>query len=289
MDADLDLLLTAVYVTADDLLPEKPGNARRSVTDAEVVTLCVAQAIMGIPSDRRFLAVASKHLRHLFPRIPGQAGYFKRRRRLTDTLEWLMEVFASESPGFYDDLLLVDSTPVECARSRETVKRSQLGVAADYGYCASHSRFFWGFRLHAIFAPDGTPRAITLASPKRDERDVALELLARTRRQRTVTLIGDKGYAGREFANQISEIDAAIIRPKRKDEPGRGPHLAPIRQRIESIFWTCKDILTLERHGARTLPGIRERVLQRFLCLAAAITLNHRLARPSRALVNYCA
>ena len=112
MDADLDLLLIAVYVTADDLLPEKPGNAKRSVTDAEVVTLCVAQAIMGIPSDRRFLRVASKHLCHLFPKIPGQAGYFKRRRRLVDTLEWLMSVFASQSPGFYDDLLLVDSTPV---------------------------------------------------------------------------------------------------------------------------------------------------------------------------------
>jgi hypothetical protein len=95
MDADLDLLLTAVYVTADDLLPERPGNARRIVTDAEVVTLCVAQAIMGISSDRRFLAVASKHLRHLFPKIPAQAGYFKRRRRLSDTLEWLMSVFAS--------------------------------------------------------------------------------------------------------------------------------------------------------------------------------------------------
>jgi hypothetical protein len=66
MDADLDLLLTAVFVTADDLLPERAKNARRSVTDAEVVTLCVAQAIMGIPSDRRFLAVASKRLCHLF-------------------------------------------------------------------------------------------------------------------------------------------------------------------------------------------------------------------------------
>jgi len=93
MDADLDLL-TAVYVTADDLLPERAKNARRSVTDAEVVTLCVAQAIMGIPSDRRFLAVASKHLRHLFPSVPAQPGYFKRRRRLADTLEWLMSVFA---------------------------------------------------------------------------------------------------------------------------------------------------------------------------------------------------
>jgi hypothetical protein len=289
MDADLDLLLTAVYVTADDLLPEKPKNAKRSVTDAEVVTLCVAQAIMGIPSDRRFLAVASKHLRHLFPRIPGQAGYYKRRRRLADTLEWLMEVFASQSPGFHDDLLLVDSTPVECARSRETVKRSQLADAADYGWCASHSRYFWGFRLHAIFAPDGTPRALALTSPKVDEREVALKLLERCRRHGGETLIGDKGYAGREFASKLSELDATIIRPRRKDEPGHGPHLAPIRQRIESIFWSCKGTLTLERHGARTLPGLRERILQRLLTLAAAVSLNHQLGRNSRALVNYSA
>ena len=60
MDADLDLLLTTVFVTADDLLPERQKNAARRVTDAEVVTLCVAQAIMGIPSDRRFLAVAGE-------------------------------------------------------------------------------------------------------------------------------------------------------------------------------------------------------------------------------------
>jgi Transposase DDE domain len=289
MDADLDLLLIAVYVTADDLLPEKPENARRSLTDAEVVTLCVAQAIMGIPSDRRFLRTARKQLRHLFPTLPGQAGYFKRRRALADTLEWLMNVFASQSPGFYDDLLLVDSTPVECARSRETVKRSALADAADYGYCRSHSRFFWGFRLHGIFAPDGTPRAVTVASPKRDERDVALELLARTRRQGGETLIGDKGYAGRAFAQAVNELDATIIRPRRKDEPGRRPHLAPIRQRIESIFWTCKGTLTLEHHGARTLQGLRERVLQRLLTLAAAISLNHQLGRPSRALADYCA
>jgi hypothetical protein len=288
MDADLDLLLTAVYVTADDLLPEKPKNARRSLTDAEVVTLCVAQAIMGIPSDRRFLAVARKHLRHLFPRIPAQPGYFKRRRRLAETLEWLIGVFACQSPGSESRTLLVDSTPVECARSRETVKRSALGDAADYGYCRSHSRFFWGFRLHAIFAPDGTPRALALTSPKLDEREVALQLLQRLPRGGGETLIGDKGYAGQAFAAGVAELDATILRPRRRDEPGPSPHLAPIRQRIESIFWTCKDLLTLERHGARTLAGLRERVVQRLLTLAAAVSLNHKLGRPSRALVDYC-
>ncbi len=289
MHADLDTLLIAVYCTADDLLPDRPGNARRRITDAEVVTLCVAQSIMGIPSDRRFLAVANKRLVHLFPVLPAQPGYFKRRRRLADTIQWLLGVFASQSPGFEDDLLLVDPTPVECARSRETVKRSALADFADYGYCRSHSRFFWGFRLHALFAPDGTPRGLVLASPKVDERQVALELLKRCPRAGGETLLGDKGYAGRDFAAAVGELGATIVRPRRKDEPGHGPHLAPIRQRIESIFWTCKDLLTLERHGARTIQGLRERVLQRFLCLAACIALNHQLRRPSRALVDYVA
>jgi hypothetical protein len=200
-----------------------------------------------------------------------------------------MGVFAARSPGFTDDLLLIDSTPIECARSRETVTRSALGEAAGYGWCASHSRFFWGFRLHAIFAPDGTPRALSLASPNRDEREVGLELLARCERSGGEILVGDKGYAGRQFANAVSEMDATIVRPRRADESGVDVHLAPIRQRIESIFWTCKDILTLERHGARTLAGIRERILQRFLALAACIVLNHQLGRPSRALVDYVA
>jgi hypothetical protein len=289
MLADLDLLLIAVFCTADDLLPGRAKNARRRVTDAEVITLSVAQAIMGIPSDERFLAIARKRLGHLFPALPGRAGYWKRRARLTEVTEALIGQFAAMSPGFSDDLLVVDSTPVECARSVETVRRSALGDAADYGYCRSHSRYFWGFRLHGLFALDGTPRAVALTSPKADERDVCLNLIDRLKRTGPVTVIGDKGYASREFAAAMADRHALIIRPSRKDEPGHGPHLAPIRQRIESIFWTFKDLLTLERHGARTLHGLRARITQRLLALAAAIALNHQLGRPSRHLATYTA
>ena len=154
MDADLDTLCTVIYCTADDLLPDARPNARRRVTDAELVTLCVAQAIMGIPSDRRFLRAARRQLGHLFPVLPTQSAYWRRRRRLAGALEWLLGVFASTSPGSRDDLLLVGSTPVPCAASRETVKRSALPDAAGYGYCAAHSRWYWGLRLH----PAGRPR-----------------------------------------------------------------------------------------------------------------------------------
>jgi Transposase DDE domain len=288
MDADLDTLCTAVFCTADDLLPEKPGNARRRVTDAEVVTLCVAQAVMGIPSDRRFLAVARKRLSHLFPELPQQPGFHKRRRRLASTIEWLTGVFAADSPGYGDDVVLLDSTPVECGRSLETVRRSELAEFCGYGYCKSHSRFFWGMRLHLACAPDGTLRGAALVSADRPEREVALKLLPEALRGGEA-LVCDKGYAGREFAERVGEMGAFVFRPARSDEPGRGPHLAPIRQRIESVFWTCKDLLTLERHGARTIDNLCVRIGTRLLALAACIALNHRLGRPSRALVDYVA
>src|SRR2546423_14088505 len=97
MLADLDLLLTAVFCAADDLLPARAKNARRRITDAEVVTLCVAQAMMGIPPDERFLAVAAKRLSHLFPRLPQRPGYWKRRHRLADVIEALIDPFARMS------------------------------------------------------------------------------------------------------------------------------------------------------------------------------------------------
>jgi Transposase DDE domain len=291
VDADLDLLLIAVYCTVDDLLLAKAANARRRITDAEVITLCIAQAMLGISSDERFLAVARHRLAHLFPALPERSAFHKRRLRLSGTIEALIAEFARHSPGFYDDLLLVDSTPVECARSIETTRRSQLADAADYGYCASHSRFFWGFRLHALFAMDGTPRALALTSPKVDEKTVCLQLVARCERQpgQMLILIGDKNFRGGQFEADLAALDAKILRPRRKDEKGRGPHLAPIRQRIESIFWTAKDILGLERHGARTLHNLFVRMAMRFAALAAAVALNHRLGRPSRSIACYTA
>ena len=166
MHADLDLFCISVYCTADDLLPTPRRNARRRLSDAEVVTLCVAQVLMGIPSDRRFLRAAKRQLGHLFPQLPAQDALHKRRARLAETIEWLVGVFASRSPGFQDSLLLLDSTPVECGRSLETARRSRLAEVCGYGYSRSHSRWFWGCRLHLACAADGTPRAATLAAAR---------------------------------------------------------------------------------------------------------------------------
>ena len=289
MLADLDLLLTAVFCAADDLLPKRAKNARRRITDAEVVTLAVAQAVLGISSDRQFLRCARRRLAELFPVLPTQDAFWKRRARLAEQIERLMAAFAQDCPGYHDSIVLLDSTPVECGRSVETARRSQLAVACAHHYSRSHSRWFWGMRLHLLGAPDGTIRSVILASADQKERDVARRLFGLALRGGE-TIICDKGYAGAEFAEHAaSSYGATVLRPARKTEPDNGLHLSSIRQRIESIFWTLKDQLGLEAHRARTLHGLRARIASKLLAYSAGIWLNWLLGRPSRSFADLTA
>lgn len=288
MHADLDTLLTALYVLVDDSLPKRRGVGRPPRTsDAEIICLAVAQVLLDCPCDRRFLAVAGYRLGHLFPQRPKQSGYHKRVRRLAGEIVRVLEIVALDAPSAGDQLRLLDSTPIPCAASRETVKRSALAGHAGYGYCASHSRYFWGFRLYVLCAPDGMPFGFELAPANASERQVAAEVLDRVQ-QPGYTIVADKGFAGAEFEQLILDLGCRILRPDRRNEPHRHGNLGGCRQWIESIIWSCKDKLSLERHGARKLPGLIARVAQRLLALAAAIWHNHRIHHhPVRSLVCY--
>jgi hypothetical protein len=175
---------------------------------------------------------------------------------------------------------------VPCAASRETVRRSALAGYGGYGYCRSHSRWFWGFRLYLLCAPDGLPVGFELAAANAPERLVAAELLERVL-QPGETVLCDKGFAGREFEQHVRTLGGVLIRPDRKDEQPRFGSLGRIRQWIESTFDTLKDQLSLERHRGRTLTGLVSRIARRLLALTAAILHNWIHATPGRKLTAY--
>jgi DDE family transposase len=294
MDADLDTLATALYVRIDDALKDDPSLApwrpavgiEPKLTDAELATVAVLQALLGFTSETRWLRYARHHLVHLFPYLPRQSGYNRRLRTASGLLQALIRVLAVDTRSWCDDTWIIDSTPVECGRSRPTARRSDLAGWAGYGYCASHSRYFWGLRLHLICTPSGLPISYALAHPKLDERDVARDLLdadpdlLRTRTGQT--LIADKGYASREFESFLTERGVHLLRPTFKREPARpgARLLKPFRQIIESIHDTLKGQLDLERHGGRTPGGVLTRVLQRLLALTAAVWHNDHTGQP---------
>lgn len=287
MTADLDTLLTALYVLADEVLPRRPRARRRpKITDAELVCLAVAQILLDIPSERHFLRFAITRLGRLFPYLPKQPGYNKRMRTLAPQIVRLLNVVAFSSPSWYDTVRLLDSTPVPVGASRETVKRSAFAGHAAYGYCASHSRYFFGFRLYLLCASDGMPICFELAPANAPEREVAAEMLARVELD-GYTVIADKGFAGADFEALMREQRALFLRPDRKDEQPRFGNLGSIRQTVESIIDTFKGQLSLEQHGAHTMPGLITRIAQRLLALAASLWHNWNCGQPGRHLTAY--
>jgi hypothetical protein len=120
MNADLDALATELYVAIDDILianphlvPPRPtvGIAPR-LSDAELVTLAVLQALLGYSGEARFIRYARSHLGGLFAYLPNRPAYNKRLRRSVTMLQGVMRILASCCAAWYDDLWLVDSTPV---------------------------------------------------------------------------------------------------------------------------------------------------------------------------------
>jgi hypothetical protein len=289
--ADLDTLVIALYVMVDDLFGPRTGPGRRpKLSDAELVCLAVAQVLLGCDSERRWLRLVGRRLGHLFPYLPTPSADNRRLRRAAPLVALAIQDLAAHTPSWHDQLRLVDSTPVPCAASRETVRRSALAGHAGYGYCTSHHRWFWGFRLYVLAGPDGLPLAWCLASPKLGEREVVAALLdhERSRLRAGLVILADKGFAGQEFEQLVAAHGAVLLRPDRADEPRRVGSLGRFRQWIESTFDTLKDQLGLERHGGRSLPGVVVRVAQRLLALAAAIWWNWEIDAPDkRSLVAY--
>ena len=238
-----------------------------------------AGELLDARSEHHWLRICYGRLGHLFPYLPRQPGYHKRLKAAGPLLAAVLDHLARQSPCWYDPVRLIDATPVPCGASRETAKRSELAGWAGYGYCAAHSRWYWGLKLYLITTPDGMPVAWCLASPKLGEREVAGALLEHAASAGALRpgliLVGDKGFAGRDFEDLVSAgYGLRLVRPDRKDEAPRHGSIGWIRQWIESVNDTLKGQLDLERHGGRTAEGLYARVTQRLLAMAACIWHN---------------
>ena len=299
MIADLDTLLIALYVELTDRIIPSLGLARSGpgqrpeVTDAELACLAVAQVLLRYDDERRWLRAARKQVGHLFPRLLGQSEYNQRLKNAAPLMEAALRWLAGRTPATAEMLRLMDATPISCGQSVITARRSGLFGWAGYGYCPSHSRWYWGSKLLLICTCEGTVTGFSLANPKlAGEREQARTMLEREPANRPrpgTAIVTDKGLSGEGtgefFASPGLGLD--LIRPARKDE---SPRYFPnwLRQRIEAIIWTLKNQLGLERHGGRVPAGLWARMVQRLLALNAAIWFNWQIGAPvKRSLIAY--
>jgi transposase len=284
LSASLETLVVAAYMFADEAAVPRCGP-HGATTDAELVALSVAQASIGIPSDRQFLGLIGKLLPGWFPHLPCQSQYNRRLRRLAPLLAAvqlrLSELLAS------GELRLADGTLIGVANYAGCAKRSEFAGTAAYGYCAAKSQYVWGVRLVLVTDRVGVPVGYTLVPANEKEYEPVREL---TTSQAGCLLIADKGYWGRAYAETLALQGVTIRTPDRvrtADNLARERRLASLRLVIESTISNLKCQMRLEQHLAKTPRGLVQRIVQRLLALTIGMLLNALNGRPPRALVAY--
>ncbi len=284
MTASLETLVVAAYIFADQVAIPRPGPEGK-ITDAELIALAVAQASMGIPSDRQFLGLVGKVLPGWFPHLPSQSQYNRRLRRLAPSIVTVQlricELLAS------GDLLIADGTLIGVANYAGCQGRSEFAGTAAYGYCAAKSQYVWGVRLVLVTDAVGVPVGYTLVAANEKEYEPVREL---TTGQPGCTLIADKGLWGRAYAETLALQGVTILTPERVRSASnldREKRLASLRLVIESTISNLKCQMRLEQHLAKTPVGLVQRIAQRLLALTVGMLINALNGRPRRALVAY--
>jgi Transposase DDE domain len=285
MTASLETLVIAAYVFATSLPIPRPGPAG-VVSDAELIALAVAQAAMGISSDRQFLGLVGKVLPGWFGPLPHQSRYNRRLRRLTPqitTVQLMVAELISEGKA-----RLADGTLISCANYPGCASKSEFAGDAAYGYSPSKSQFVWGMRLVVICDPKGVPVGYDLVGPKTGEERESVFSLATAHPEST--LFADGGFWGAEYESSMGLIDVCLITPDKHrlgERPRSEVEKARIRLVIESVFANLKRQMRLTDHLAKTTAGLAQRIAQRLLALTVGIFCNTLAGRPPRALAAY--
>jgi hypothetical protein len=284
MTASLDTLVIAAYVFADSFVIPRSGPVGK-ITDVELIALSVAQAVIGVPSDRQFLGLVERLLPGWFPHLPDQSQYNRRLRRLTPWITTTqLSVAELVATG---QVRLVDGTLLSCANYAGCAQQSLFAGHAGYGYCASKSQWCWGMRLVLMSDRNGVPMGYDLTAAGEREYEATYRL---AQAHPGTTLFADKGLWGAQYKASLELIDIHLITPGKHRLGQRPPsevEKARTRLVIESVFSNLKRQMRLEHHLAKTLPGLAQRIAQRLLALTLGMLLNSILGRPPRNLAAY--
>lgn len=282
---DLEALVVAAYVFADEYPVPLRGGRRPLVSDAELVALAVAQAAIGISSDRQFLGLIGRVLPGWFPHLPCQSQYNRRLRALVELISIVQQQLARllDTGG----VRLSDGTLIGVANYPGCQRRSEFAGFARFGFAKSQHRFVYGVRLVLLTDERGLPLGYTLVAANEKESEPLADLLTGTA---ATVVIADKGFWGRDYARRLAADGTTLLTPEKTRTAanlGRERALASTRLVIESVFSNLKQQMRLERHLARTPAGLAVRIGQRILALTLGILLNNLSGRPARALAAY--
>lgn len=286
-----DEMFLIVFSLIDDLyhdcVPDsvryRAGQNRIAFSDSEVITLSLMQEALSNDSELSFHRLVAKDYGHLFPHLVERSRYHRRRKALVGVqlhlLRQLMGLFKTLAAW-----LVVDSAPVETAAFVRSQSAQASIAEAAYGYCAAKKRYFFGFRLHLLISHQGAILDFVLSPADVAERSVGAHLL---RAWSGHAVLADNGFSGSWLASLVGRHGVGLWYAGRPSSRARSKAAARLRRfhrskrgMVETVFSMLADQFTVETTRARSLLGLKTRLVAKLLSYNMSLLINQLLERP---------
>lgn len=255
----------------------KDGNVPRrgpkpKASDLEILALSLLQSYLGIESESYFFAIIGRRLPELAARVGTRRNYNERRKsmyRAAETVRCRMvEAMRGANP---ERIFVIDSMPIESCRfaraKNSAIFRESFSTAPNYGYCAAHKTYYFGYKLHAVCTPDGVVEYYDITPANVSDICMLPEVKERFG---DCLLLGDTGYLNRDAAMDLFDYAGIELlvpyRGNMKERPSLPAGFGPVRKRVEVLFSQLVDQGGMRKNYAKRQKGLFGRIVSK-MCL----------------------
>lgn len=276
-----------MYVMIDDLWQEiepmfkRPGP-KPECSDSELITMVLVGECRGWDMETDMLSYWREH-RDLFPNIPSQSRFNRRRRNLMQAFNLLRRIVLQTLDVAQDPQCVIDSLPIPVVQFHLVPGASSEWKvhAADYGRVASKKITIFGYKLHLLVTLGGVILDFTLAPASAHDLKVGEEMLSQ---HTDLDVIGDKAYINAELAADLlchNRLNLLTI-PRRNQKQQLPKPIRKLLNRVRQIIETVNGQLTeqfnIETNHAHTFWGLCTRLISKLTAHTLSIYIN-RLMR----------
>ena len=275
-----------VYCWVDKNLKEQSGEQtlrqrgfQPALSDAEVITMEIVGEFKGIDTNYGLWRYFKHHWKSWFPKLGSRSQFAKQATNLWRVKQQLQALMVS--PSRRDTVHLVDGFPLPVSHIKRAPGCQRFKGDASYGYCASKSEHYYGFKGHILVDLEGGISGLTVSQAHESEREAVWELTKGVKG----LLLGDKGYLGAEYCAELATQGLELQTPVRhnmKDalsKPWR-TQLNRLRRRVETTIGQLVEQFNIQRTWARNLWSLTNRLTRKILAHGSGVLFNRERNLP---------
>ena len=278
-----------MYVVVDDIwlkiapFFKRPGPAP-DCPDSELLAMALIGECRGWDVETEMLSYWQEH-RDLFPKIPTQSRFNRRRRGLMQAFNMIRQVILQSLDVAQDRQCVIDSLPLPVMQFYLVPSSSGDWKASGstFGKVPSRKQTIFGYKLHLLIAMNGVILDFELAPANEFDLEVGCELLSE---HTDLQVLGDKAYISAAKAAQLWKENRIRLRTiprrnQRKQLPRFLQHLYnSIRQMIETVNAQLSQQLNIQVNHAHTFWGLCTRLHTKLAAHTLCIYINRLLGKP---------